>query len=78
VNQDIEEAKPVWSDYGAFHAAFGPLQRLRNDVFCETLSPMPGPGAGSDVPPQQQPQQARELFQCPDHALPTPCMFLPV
>jgi hypothetical protein len=78
VNQAIEEADKVWSDFGAFHAAFGTLQRLRNDVFCETLSPMPRPGARSDVPPQQQPQQAQELFQCPDLALPIPCIFHPV
>jgi hypothetical protein len=51
VNQAIEEADKVWSDFGAFHAAFGTLQCLRNDVFCETLSQMPQPGARSDVPP---------------------------
>jgi hypothetical protein len=37
VNQAIEEADKVWSEFWAFHAAFGTLQRLRNDVFCETL-----------------------------------------
>jgi hypothetical protein len=76
VNQAIQEADKVWSDFGAFHAAFGTLQRLRNDVFCETLSPMPRPGASTDVPRSSNRRQHRGCSNA--LTLPCPCPAHPL